>query len=65
MQSHRNMLSDLRTKQALENTRADTAVKMDLAASRASTNARRAKNHFSDARPRVDTWRQKGGGVKR
>ena len=30
MQSHRNMLSDLKTKQAIENMRADVAVKLDM-----------------------------------
>ena len=30
MQSHRNMLSDLKSKQAIENVRADVAVELGL-----------------------------------
>ena len=66
MKSQRNTISDLRNKQALENSsRTDTAVKMDIAISRVGAHARRAKCNFSDARARVDTRRQKGTGIKR
>ena len=51
MQSHRNMLSDLKSKQAIENVRAEVAVKLDLAASRAA-GAKRAPHH---AASRVDS----------
>jgi len=60
MQSHRNMLSDLKTKQNLENVRADVAVKLDLAASRAGAACSRSKGRFADAKPRVDTRRSPG-----
>ena len=54
MQSHKNMLSDLKTKQALENTRAEVAVKLDIAASRATAAKERSRTHFADTGPRVD-----------
>jgi len=57
MQSHRNMLSDLKTKQALENVRADVVVKLDLAASRSGVAKLRSKNHYQDVLPRIDTGR--------
>eukprot|EP00965_Chrysotila_dentata_P090672 2993227-Pleurochrysis_carterae.AAC.2 len=58
MQSHRNMLADLKTKQALENVRADVAVKLDLASSRAGHARAKSRTNYSDAKPRVDTRRQ-------
>ena len=54
MQSHKNMLSDLKTKQALENTRAEVAVKLDIAASRATAAKERSRNGYADAAPRID-----------
>ena len=51
MQSHRNMLSDLKSKQALENMRADVAVKLDMTAGRADIVKQKIKNVL----PRVDT----------
>ena len=61
MQSHRNMLSDLKSKHALENHRAGVAVKLDMTAARVS-NIMKSKmdNHFSDVLPRVDCGRNKG-----
>lgn len=56
MQSHRNMLSDLKSKQAIENVRADVAVKLDLAASRTSGPASMGmkKNPYHATPSRVD-----------
>jgi len=56
MQSHRNMLSDLKSKQAIENVRADVAVKLDLAASRTSgpTSLGLKKNPYHATPSRVD-----------
>ena len=56
MQSHRNMLSDLKSKQAIENVRADVAVKLDLAASRVSGPASMGmkKNPYHATPSRVD-----------
>ena len=55
MQSHRNMLSDLKTKQALENMRADVAVKLDMTASRADAVRQKIRNNYANTLPRVDT----------
>ena len=55
MQSHRNMVSDLKSKQAIETKRADVAVKLDLAASRSLLAKEKMKNHFADVGSRVDT----------
>ena len=57
MQSHRNMLSDLKSKQALENLRADVAVKLDMTAGRADVTKKKIAMHYSDALPKVDTGR--------
>lgn len=57
MQSHRNMISDLKARQALEASRADVVVKLDFGTSRAQTAAARSRSHYSDAMPRVDTGR--------
>uniref|UniRef100_A0A7S2GZT4 EF-hand domain-containing protein n=1 Tax=Haptolina brevifila TaxID=156173 RepID=A0A7S2GZT4_9EUKA len=54
MQSHRNMLSDLKSKQSLENQRADVAVKLDMTAGKAEVVRRKISNHFADTLPRVD-----------
>lgn len=65
MQSHRNMLSDLKSKQALENMRADVAVKLDMTAGRADVVRQKIKNNYADTLPRVDTGAAKritGGG---
>ena len=58
MQSHRNTLADLRSKHNLENVRADVAVKLDLAASRANTVKAKTKNAYSGTKSRVDTNRR-------
>ncbi len=55
MQSHRNMLSDLKSKQALENMRADVSVKLDMTASRAEAVLHKIRNGYSETLPRVDT----------
>ena len=55
MQSHRNMLSDLRSKQALESMRADVAVKLDMTASRAEQVRQKIFNNYAGTLPRVDT----------
>lgn len=57
MQSHRNMLSDLKSKQSLENMRADVAVKLDMTAGRAESVRKKISNHFADTLPRVDCGR--------
>ena len=56
MLSHRNMLADLKTKQALENMRADVVVKLDVAASRHGVHsAKGLKGRYADTMPRIDT----------
>ena len=60
MQSHRNMLADLKSKQAIENVRADVAVKLDLAASRASGVKTKSRNHYA-ASSRVDCGQPRRG----
>jgi hypothetical protein len=68
MQSHRNMLSDLKSKQALENMRADVAVKLDMTAGRADVVKQKIRNNYADTLPRVDTGaakRQPAVGVTR
>lgn len=55
MQSHRNMLSDLKSKQSLENLRADVAVKLDMTASLANATIEKMKKNFTGTLPRVDT----------
>ena len=55
MQSHRNMLSDLKSKQALENMRADVTVKLDMTAGRADVVKQKIRNNYADTLPRVDT----------
>jgi len=57
MQSHRNMLSDLKSKQALENLRADVAVKLDMTAGRADVVRKKIASHYSDTLPKVDCGR--------
>lgn len=59
MQSHRNMLSDLKSKQVIENMRADIAVELDMMGTRALATQERIKNSYEDVEPRVDS------GVKR
>jgi len=57
MQSHRNMLSDLKSKQAIENMRADVAVKLDMNAGRAEVVKKKLQTHYSDTLPKVDCGR--------
>ena len=49
------MLSDLKSKQALENMRADVAVKLDMTAGRADVVKQKIRNNYADTLPRVDT----------
>ena len=67
MQSHRNMLSDLKSKQALENLRADVAVKLDMTAGRAEVIKKKILTHYSDTLPKVDCGlvKHSGGEQKR
>ena len=46
--------SALKPTQALETTRAEVAVKLDIAASRATAAKERSRTHFADTGPRVD-----------
>ena len=64
MQSHRNMLSDLKSKQALENMRADVSVKLDMTASRAEAVRQKIRSHYAETLPRVDTGKVKLSRVK-
>jgi hypothetical protein len=57
LQAHRNVLADLKSKQALQASRADVSVKLDLGASRARASTARPRNHYADAMPRIDTGR--------
>ena len=57
IQSHRNAIADLRARQALESSRADVVIKLDLGRSRARASTARARNHYADAMPRIDTGR--------
>ena len=57
MQSHRNMLSDLKSKQALENMRADVSVRLDMTAGKAEVVRKKIANHFANALPKVDCGR--------
>ena len=59
MQSHRNMLSDLKSKQALENMRADVAVKLDMTAGRADVVRQKIRTGYAHTLPRVDTGASK------
>ena len=59
MQSHRNMLSDLKSKQALENMRADVAVKLDMTAGRADVVRQKIRTGYASTLPRVDTGASK------
>lgn len=67
MQSHRNMLSDLKSKQALENLRADVAVKLDMTAGRAEVIKKKILTHYADTLPKVDCGliKHSGGEQKR
>jgi len=60
MQSHRNMLSDLKSKQSLENQRADVAVKLDMTAGKAEVVRKKIANHFADTLPKVDCGQGQG-----
>ena len=60
MQSHRNMLSDLKSKQALENMKAEVNVKIDMHAGRAASIREKMRSGYANTLPRVDT-----GSVKR
>ncbi len=60
LQTHRNMLTDLKRKQALETSRIETAVKMELAA----VTRGGAKSVKESARPRVDSGKRKPVAVK-
>jgi len=53
MQSHRNMISDLKSKQAIESMRADVAVKLDMSANRSSVAKEKIKKNFADVKPKV------------
>jgi len=57
MQSHRNMLSDLKSKQALENMRSGVAVQIDLSAVRAPANSKELQRKYNNALPKVDCGR--------
>ena len=57
MQSHRNMLSDLKTKQALENQRSGVAVKLEMNLARSDKLRQSIKNGYTDTLPRVDCGR--------
>ena len=65
MQSHRNMLSDLKSKQALENLRADTTVKLDMTAHRTDTILDKIRNNYAGTLPRVDTGARKAIGARK
>lgn len=55
MQSHKNMISDLKTKQVIENLRASTSVQLDMSASRANL----AGKSLQNIQPRVYTGKKK------
>jgi len=55
MQSHRNMLSDLKSKQALENMRAGVMVKLEMQSANAIQTLDKIKNGYASTLPRVDT----------
>ena len=57
MQSHRNMLSDLKNKQAIENLKADVAVKLDITSVRNDAAKKKIASNYSDTLPRVDCGR--------
>ena len=61
MQSHRNMLADLKSKQAIENVRADVAVKLDLAASKQSGALGMKKKNLANTPSRVDCGNPRRG----
>jgi len=65
MQSHRNMLSDLKSKQSLENQRADVAVKLDMTAGKAEVVRKKISNHFAETLPRVDCGQARTGSTKK
>jgi len=53
MQSHRNMISDLKSKQAIESMRADVAVKLDMSANRSAIAKEKIKANYAGVKPRV------------
>ena len=55
MQSHRNMISDLKSKQAIESIRADVAVKLDMTANRSAVTKEKIKNNYAGVGPKVKT----------
>ena len=55
MQSHRNMLSDLKSKQALENLRSDVSVKLDMQSHRIELMREKIRTNYAGTLPRVDT----------
>lgn len=66
MQSHRNMLSDLKSKQALENLRSDVSVKLDITAHRVEATKAKIRSNYAGTLPRVNTGaavRNKGPGI--
>jgi len=60
MQSHRNMLSDLKSKQGLENMRAGVNVKLEMQSANAAQTQYKIKTNFSSTLPRVDTGKRMG-----
>jgi len=64
MQSHRNMLSDLKSKQALENLRSDVAVKLEMQASKAEVTRLEIAKGFPAVLPKVDSGAAKRGSRK-
>ena len=65
MQSHRNMLSDLKSKQAIENQRADVAVKLEMNAARSEKLRQSIKNGYTNTLPRVDCGKSVHGSSRR
>lgn len=59
MQSHRNMISDLKSKQAIESLRADVTVKLDMSANRSSAAKERIKKNYGDVRPKVASCKRR------
>merc|ERR1712046_129089 len=55
MQSHRNMLSDLKSKQALENLRSDVSVKLEMQSHQQAAVREKIRTGYASTLPRVDT----------
>ena len=64
MQSHRNMLSDLKSKQAIENQRCGVTVKLEMNEPKSAALKAAIKNGYNSTLPKVDSGQSKSATKK-